>query len=365
MIPFVDLKRQYEDIKEEIIEAICRVLSSGKFILSEELEAFEEEFANYCGTKYGIGISSGTEGLHLSLLAVDIGMGDEVITAANTFIATCLAISQTGAKPVLVDIDPETYNLDVSKIKQAITKSTKAIIPVHLYGHPVDMESLIEIAKKHKLVIIEDACQAHGAKYKDNRVGALGDIGVFSFFPAKNLGAYGDGGMVVTNDLKIAQKIRILRNYGQQIKYQHLIKGFNARLDTIQAAILRVKLKYLDKYNLRRRQIAKLYNDLLKETDIITPIEKDYAVAVYHLYVIRCTQRDRLLNWLNSNDILSQIHYPTPIHLQKAYSELGYKKGNFPFTEAYSEQILSLPIFPELKDEEVGEIVDVIKKLPK
>ena len=360
-IPFVDLKRQYDLIKEEINIKINEVLQNTHFILGENVEIFEKEFANYCGVKYCVGVASGSDALTLCLKALGIGEGDEVITVPNTFIATVDAISRNGAKPVFVDIDTETYNMDVTKIEEEITDKTKAIIPVHLYGQPADMDAIIKIAKKYDLKIIEDACQAHGAEYKGKRVGSLGDAGCFSFYPAKNLGAYGDGGMVVTNNEELAEKIRMLRNYGQSKKYYHDFMGYNSRLDEIQAAVLRVKLRYLDEWNDKRREHAKLYDELLENASgIETPTEKDYVKHVYHLYVMRCKNRDDLQHYLSSKGISTGIHYPIPVHLQMAYKHLEYKQGDFPITEKYSKEILSLPMFPELTDEEIEAVVGLI-----
>ena len=361
-IPFVDLKRQFDLIKNEVTTKINEVLRNTHFILGEEVEKFEEEFANYCGVKYGVGVASGSDALTLSLKVLGIGKEDEVITAPNTFIATVDAISRNGATPVFVDIDPETCNIDVAEIEEKITDKTKAIIPVHLYGQPADMDEIIKIAKKYDLKIIEDACQAHGAEYKGKKVGSLSDVGCFSFYPAKNLGAYGDGGMVVTNNEQIAERIKMLRNYGQSKKYYHDFIGYNSRLDEIQAAVLRVKLRYLDEWNDKRREHAKLYNDLLENVSgIETPTEKEFVKHVYHLYVIRCKNRNELQNYLSSKGVSTGIHYPIPVHLQKAYKHLEYKEGDFPITEKYAKEILSLPMFPELTDEEIEVVVGLIR----
>jgi len=361
-VPFVDLKRQYDSIKDEVNTKINEVLQNTHFILGENSDAFEKEFANYCGVKYGVGVASGSDALTLNLKALGVNKGDEVITVPNTFIATVDAISRNGAKPVFVDIDPETYNIDVAEIEEKITDKTKAIIPVHLYGQPADMDEIIKIAKKYDLKIIEDACQAHGAEYKGKKVGSLSDVGCFSFYPAKNLGAYGDGGMVVTNNEQIAERIKMLRNYGQSKKYYHDFIGYNSRLDEIQAAVLRVKLRYLDEWNDKRREHAKLYNDLLENVSgIETPTEKEFVKHVYHLYVIRCKNRNELQNYLSSKGVSTGIHYPIPVHLQKAYKHLEYKEGDFPITEKYAKEILSLPMFPELTDEEIEVVVGLIR----
>lgn len=360
-INFVDLKRQYLSIKDDIDKSIFKVIEKTDFVLGEEVEKFEAKFARFCNTKYCVGVDSGTSALKLALIALGIKQGDEVITVPNTFIATVLAISDIGAKPVFVDINPDSYNIDVLKIEKIITKKTKAILPVHLYGQTANMDPIMDIAEKYNLKVVEDACQAHGALYKNKKAGSIGDVGCFSFYPGKNLGAYGDGGAITTNNKEVAEKIRMLRNYGQKVKYHHLLKGFNNRLDSIQAAVLNVKLKYLDKWNESRRKIALMYNKLLKGI-AVTPKEMDYATHIYHLYVIRIKNRDRLRDYLKSKGISTIIHYPIPIHLQKAYFDLGYKEGSFLLTESYSKEILSLPMFPELNKEEIDFIVKCIKE---
>jgi len=362
LIPTFDLKRQYNGIKEEIDEAIAKVLERGSFILGEEVERFEEEFAQYLGAKFAVGVGSGTEALHLSLWALGIGPGDEVITTPNTAVPTIAAISLTGTRPVFVDIDPQTYTLDIARLESAITSKTKAVIPVHLYGNAVDMGPLMKIAKKNNLAVIEDACQAHGAEYKGTKVGAIGNAGAFSFYPTKNLGCYGDGGMIVTNDEALAQKTRLLRFYGMsdKDKYIHVIKGINSRLDEIQAAILRVKLKYLEDWNDLRRAKASLYQQLIPQRYVQLPYEPPYAKHVYHLYVVRTERRDELRNHLNSHNINTLIHYPTPIHLQPSYLDLKLNKGSFHATEKCTGEILSLPMFPELADGEIEYIARTI-----
>lgn len=357
-IQFVDLKRQYESIKVEINAKINEVLNSTQFILGDNVKAFEEEFAQYCNAKYAVGVASGTDALTLSIEALGIGKGDEVITVPNTFIATVDAISRNNAKPVFVDIDPETYNIDVTKIEEKITDKTKAIIPVHLYGQPAEMDQILKIAKEYGLKIIEDACQAHGTEYRGKKVGALGNIGCFSFYPGKNLGAYGDGGIVVTNSFEIAEKIRMLRNYGQKVKYYHDFVGYNSRLDEMQAAILRVKLNKLNEWNDARRRNAQLYNELLEH--VVIPTEADFVKHVYHVYIVRTKKRDKLAAYLQSEGISTGIHYPQPIHFQKAYETLGYIKGSFPITEKYATEILSLPMFPELQQDEIEYITKKI-----
>jgi dTDP-4-amino-4,6-dideoxygalactose transaminase len=358
-VPFVDLAAQYRTISAEINEAVSRVIRDTDFILGREVSLFEEEFASFCEAKWAIGVDSGTSALELALRAYEIGPGDEVITAANSFIASALAISHAGATPVLVDVDPETYTIDVAAIEKAITPRTKGVIPVHLYGHPADMDPLVELAQRHGLVIIEDACQAHGARYKGKRTGSLGHAAAFSFYPGKNLGAYGDGGMVVTSDQAVAKRLEMLRNYGQKEKYQHMFRGYNRRLDTLQAAVLRVKLKHLDEWNDARRQHAKSYRRLLEQNGIVTPYAVAHAESVWHLYVIRSGQRDALKEHLAGRGIGVGIHYPIPIHLQLAYRDLGYRQGDFPVTEEYAHQILSLPMYAELTAEVIGRIAEV------
>lgn len=360
-IPLVNLRRQYEGIKGEIREAMTRIVENSAFILGEEVKQFEDEFASFCGARYAIGVSSGTAALHLALLAAGVGEGDEVITVPYTFTATTEAISYVGARTVFVDIDPEDYNIDVSRVEEKITERTKTILPVHLYGHPVDMEPILAMADRHGLKVVEDAAQAHGAEYRGRKVGAIGTVGCFSFYPAKNLGAYGDGGMVVTNDEEIADKVRLLRDHGRRGKYEHLVKGYNYRLDALQAAILRVKLKSLSSWNENRRELAKLYNELLAGTGVITPIEREYAKHVYHLYVIRVKDREGLQKWLKSRGIATGAHYPLPLHFQKAYEHLGYKRGDFPAAEKCSQEVISLPMFPELTREEIEEVSGAIK----
>jgi dTDP-4-amino-4,6-dideoxygalactose transaminase len=361
-VPFVDLKRQYRSIKKDVDREVEAVLASGDFILGKNVAAFEEEFARYCGVKHAVGVASGTDALALSLKARGVGPGDQVITVANTFVATVDAISHNQADPVFVDID-DAYTMDVTKVERLINKNVKAILPVHLFGQPVDMDPILELAKKHGIEVIEDAAQAHGAEYKGQRVGSFGDCACFSFYPAKNLGAYGDGGMVVTNDSGLVEKLRMLRQYGQKEKNNHLLIGHNSRLDEIQAAMLRVKLRHLDRWNSARRSNAKKYTEILGELNgLILPIEKEYAKHVYHLYVVRAKQRDRLQSWLKSAGVGTGVHYPLPVHLQKSYARLGVKKGSLPIAERCSEEILSLPMFPELTDAEIAYVCDSIKK---
>jgi len=360
-VPFVDLAAQYATIGADVNGAISKVLSRADFILGQDVALFESEFAAFCETKYAVGVDSGTSALEMALMAYGIGRGDEVITTANTFIATTLAISYTGATPVLVDIDPQTYMMDPALLENAITSHTKAIMPVHLYGHPVDMDPVLEIAERHNLVVIEDASQAHGARYKGRRVGSLGHAAAFSLYPGKNLGAYGDAGIVVTNDEKTVETLRLLRNYGSVKKYHHMLRGYNRRLDTLQAAILRVKLERIDAWNAARRQHAQQYNQLLKDSPLALPLVADFAEPVYHLYVVRTQDRDALQAHLQERGVSTVIHYPIPIHLQPAYRDLGYARGDFPITEGYAEQILSLPMYPELTPDAIEYVTGTIE----
>lgn len=359
-VPFVDLKAQYESIKDEVHVALDNVLQNTAFILGKEVAQFEEEFADYCQAKYAVAVNSGTSALHLALLVAGVGPGDEVITVPNTFIATIEAILYANATPVLVEIDPETYLIDPERIEAAITAKTKAILPVHLYGQPVNMEAILKIANKHNLVVIEDACQAHGAEYRKKRTGGLGKLGCFSFYPGKNLGAYGEGGMIVTDDEKLYREMRVLRDHGSENKYCHKMVGYNYRMTGFQGAILRVKLKYLDQWNQKRRQHAKTYDTLLAKSNVITPVEVDDVKHVYHLYVIRTKNRDKLQKYLSERGIASGLHYPIPVHLQEGYRFLGYHEGDFPITESYSSQILSLPMFGELTHDQINYVTSSI-----
>ncbi len=369
MVPFFDLKRQYQALEQEILAVTERVYAGGQFILGGEVSAFEKEFADYCGVRYGVGVGSGTDALTLALRAADIGKGDEVVTVANSFIATALAISFTGAKPVFVDIDPETHTMDPNALEHLLKKRMgkgkarriKAILPVHLYGHPCSMNAIVDIAHRHRLWVIEDAAQAHGAAYATGKVGSMGAMGCFSFYPTKNLGAYGDGGMVVTDEKKIYENLRLLRSYGQKSKYRHISKGVNSRLDELQAALLRVKLKYLDSWNEARREKARAYTSLLESAPILKPSEKEPAHHVYHLYVIRTKRRNSLQKFLKEKGIGTVIHYPIPIHLQKAYRDLGHRKGDLPFTEQASQEVLSLPFFPEMEDSEMEGVAEEVR----
>jgi len=364
VIPVFDLKDQYNTIKDEVNEAVARVLESGWFILGKEVEAFEEEFAAYCGLSHGIGVGSGTEALHLALLACGVGPGDEVITVPHTAVATVAAIELTGAQPVFVDIDPASYTIVPDQLESRITARTRAIVPVHLYGQAAALDPILEIAQRYGLTVVEDCAQAHGAKYRGRRVGSLGPVACFSFYPTKNLGAYGDGGMVVTDDGSLAQKVRLLRQYGWEKRYVSSLKGLNSRLDELQAAILRVKLKHLDEWNKARRTRARLYDELLAGSGVAIPTEMDYGRHVYHLYVVRCphrAHRDELKSYLVEHGVGTAIHYPVPIHLQEAYRDLGYRQGDFPVTEACADEILSLPMYPELREDEVRETSELVK----
>ncbi len=347
-IPMVDFKAQYQSIEKEIDAAIKEVLFSGQYILGPVVKEFEEQVAAYCGLKYAIGVASGSDALILALRALDIGPGDEVITTPFTFVATAHAIVHCGAKPVFVDIEPDTFNINPALIEPAITKKTKAIIPVHLYGHPADMDPIMTIAKAYNLYVVEDAAQAFGARYNGRKVGSIGHVGCFSFFPTKNLGCYGDGGMVVTDKPEIAEKVDILRRQGCLEKYHAEMIGYNSRLDAIQAAVLKVKLKYVDQWNEQRRNVAHHYNELLSGLSVQTPLEAPYAYHVYHQYTIRASKRDNLKQFLLENGIETSIYYPYPLHLQEAYKFLGNKNGSLPESEKASQQLLSLPISPEL-----------------
>jgi dTDP-4-amino-4,6-dideoxygalactose transaminase len=359
-VPFVDLRVQYLSIKDEIDGAIARVLDNTSFVLGPEVEAFETAFAEYTGARFCIGVNSGTAAIQLALTACGLGAGDEVIVPANTFFATAEAVSTAGATPVFVDADPISYNLDVSKIEASITKRTRAIMPVHLYGQAADLDSIFEIAERRGLIVIEDAAQAHGSRYKGRRVGAFGRAGCFSFYPGKNLGAYGEGGAVVTNDEDVARSVRLLRDHGSERKYRHEIIGYNFRLEGIQGAVLNVKLRHLERWNQLRREHAALYTELLRGSDLTLPREMPYAEHVYHLYAIQSDRRDALQQTLNEAGIQTGIHYPIPIHLQPAYASLDYRRGDFPEAERQAERVLSLPMFPELAIDQIKRVAQAI-----
>jgi dTDP-4-amino-4,6-dideoxygalactose transaminase len=361
-IPFVDLKMQYSSIKEEVLETIGNVIENSAFIGGSFVEKFESEFKEFCGTKYCIGVGNGTDAIYIALKMLGTGPGDEVITAANSFIATSEAISLTGAKVVFCDVSEVTRNLNPDLISDKITDKTKAIVPVHLYGQPADMDKIIEIAKRNNLFIVEDCAQAHGAKYKGRGVGTFGEISCFSFYPGKNLGAYGDGGALVTDNEDIGEKIRMYANHGRSEKYNHEFEGVNSRLDGMQAAILSVKLKYLEEWNLKRNANAKIYNEKLKGIkDIITPVIPDDRDHVFHLYVIRSNERDRLKKFLTDNNISCGIHYPIALPNLKAYSYLNHKPEDFPVSSKLQNEILSLPIYPELTEEQIEYIANAIR----
>jgi dTDP-4-amino-4,6-dideoxygalactose transaminase len=361
-VPFIDLPAQHRALQQELNEAIAPVMERSDFALGKDVAAFEEEFAAFCGVQYAVGVDSGLAALELSLRALGIGPGDEVIVPAHTFVATAAAVTFAGARPVLVDVDERTYNLDVTQVEAAITPHTRAILPVHLYGLPADMEAVLALARKHGLFVVEDACQAHGAFYKGKRAGSLGHAAAFSFYPTKNLGGCGDGGIVVTDDAAVAEQVRAMRNCGQREKYIHELPPFNHRMDTLQAAILRVKLRYLESWIEARRRNAALYTQLLAGSDLVTPVEAPGATHVYHLYVIRTTRRDGLLAHLQQQGIGAAIHYPVPIHLQPFYAGNGFRPGQFPVTERVCDQVLSLPMFPELTESQVEYVVTQVHR---
>jgi len=360
-VPFVDLARLHEPLWPQLQEAMAAVVRRNAFILGEEVAQFERAFAAYCEARYCVGLDNGSSALELALRAWGIGEGDDVITAPNSFIATASAIAVTGARPVFVDIDPRTYTLDVSQLEAAITPRTKALIPVHLYGQPADMDPLMDIARRHGLYVLEDACQAHGARYKGRRVGSLGDAAAFSFYPAKNLGCFGDGGALTTNDAALAERVAQLRHYGQRKKYEHIFLAYNRRLDTLQAAVLNVKLPHLEQWNAARRRLAARYTELLADV-VQTPVVADYAEHVFHLYVVRVPQRERVAARLKEAGIDTGQHYPIPIHLQEAYRYLGYEPGAFPEAERACQEALSLPMFPGLTEEEMENVAAALKK---
>lgn len=360
MIPFVDLKAQYHSIKTEVDAAIADVLENSSFILGKHVAAFEEEFAAYCQAPYAIGVNSGTSALHLAMLAAGIGPGDEVITVSMTFVATVAAIGYTGARPVFVDADPVSYTMDPAKIEAAITPRTKAIVPVHLYGQPADMDPILAVARRHNLVVIEDAAQAHGAEYKGKRVGSIGDIGCFSFYPGKNLGAYGEGGAVVTANPEYNRTIRMLRDWGAEKRYHHVLKGYNYRLEGIQGAILRIKLRRLDEWTKSRQAHAREYTRLLAASGLTTPAEMPFGRHVFHVYALRSPDRASLQQALQEKGVQTGIHYPFPVHLLEAWSELGYSKGSFPVSERIADEELSLPMYAELSPEQVSSVADAI-----
>jgi len=361
-IPLVDLKSQYRAIKPEIDAAMQRVVDNTSFVLGEEVKRFEANFAAFCEVKHAVGLDSGSAALHLALVAAGIKAGDEVILPSHTFIATAAAVSHVGARPVFVDIEPDTFNMDPDRVAKAVTSRTTAILPVHLYGQPATMGPLVEIAERHNLKIIEDAAQAHGAAYWGKKVGNFGVCGIFSFYPGKNLGAYGDAGMLVTNDDALAETARLLRNHGRRDKYEHLMVGYNYRLDALQAAILDVKLRHLADWNRARQEKAAIYDRLLAGLPVERPAIRPDRTHVFHLYVIRVARRDELSRFLKGRGIESIVHYPIPLHLQPAYKHLGYRRGDLPVTERTVDEILSLPMYPELTEAQQEEIVGAIRQ---
>ena len=362
-VPYLDLKAQYRSIKSEIDAAVAGVLESCQFVLGAEVASFEQEFAAYCGAAECIALNSGTSALHLALLAAGVGPGDEVITVPFTFVASVAAVIYTGACPVLVDIDPRSFTMDPAAIEKLVTPRTKAILPVHLYGQSADMDPIMEVAKRHGLVVIEDAAQAHGAKYKGRPVGTIGDIGCFSFYPTKNLGAYGEGGAVTTNNPEYAKTIRMLRDSGADRKYYHVLRGYNYRMEGFQGAILRVKLRHLEQWTEARRAIAAKYNQLLADSALELPTEMPWARHVYHVYTLRTDDRDSLQAALHAEGIQTAVHYAIPAHLQPAYADLGYSRGDLPQSERAAGEVLSLPMYPELSDSQIQSVTRVLTSL--
>lgn len=360
-IPLVDLSAQFTPLKKEIFQAWADVLDGMQLFLGPNVRTFETEFARYCGVEHAIGVSDGTTALQLALRACGVGPGDEVITVSHTFIATVEAIRLVGARPVFVDIDPRTYTMDVNQIRSRISKHTRVILPVHLYGHCADMDPILEIAQKHGLDVIEDACQAHGATYKDRKAGSMGRVAAFSFYFSKNLGGYGEGGMVTTGDEMLSRRIQMLRDHGSEQKYEHSMVGINGRLDELQAAVLRIKLRRLDEWNARRRANAEHYQKALEHMDVVPPVETIESRHIFHLYVIRVRQRDALRAWLNQRGIGTGIHYPIPVHLQKPYYKYGTGLGSLPMTEAAARKIISLPMYPELTFEQIDQVISQIE----
>lgn len=361
-VPFLNLAAAYEDIKDEVLPAIERTIAQCQFTLGPSVRAFEEDFGKYCGVGEVVGVNSGTSALQMALLATGTGKGDEVITVAHTFVATVAAILYVGAKPVLVDIDPVRMTMDPGRIEAAITPRTKAIIPVHLYGQPAAMDAILDIARRHHLLVIEDACQAHGARYKGQRAGSLGDVGCFSFYPGKNLGAYGEGGAVTTNNQEYAHKARMYRDWGAEKRYHHDLLGYNARMEGIQGTVLGIRLKRLDTLNERRRAVARMYDQALADLPLTLPRQAGDCEHVYHIYAVRTPRRDELLTFLQEREVFCGIHYPTPVHLQKGYASLGYTRGDFPVSEKAASEELSLPMCPYLREEQVQFVVQCIRE---
>ena len=361
MIPLLDLSAEYRSLKPEIDAAVAAVLDSGRFVLGPAVEAFERDFAAYCGVSHAVAVNSGTSALHIALLSAGIGRGDEVITVPFTFVATAAAIEYAGATPVLVDVDPDYYTIDPAAIERAITPRTKALMPVHLFGQPADMRAICEVAKRRNLVVVEDAAQAHGAEYEGRRVGSLGDIGCFSFYPTKNLGAYGEGGAVVTDNRAVADRLRLLRSWGERRRYEHSIRAFNYRMDAIQGAILGVKLKHLDAWIDARRRHAARYGELLQGVPVRTPRERSGARHAYHAYSLRVADRNAWHAHLLERQIQTVAHYPLPVHLQPAYGDLGYRRGDFPVSEALADEVLSLPLFPQMTPAQIETVADALR----
>ena len=359
-VPFFEFDHTEPNLKKDIELAIKKTISRGKYILGGEVKQFEKKFARYLGVKFAVGVASGTDAIHLALLACEVRSGDEVITVANTCVPTLSAILACGAKPVLVDIDRDTYCLDLESVKKKITAKTKAIVPVHLYGHVVNMGPLLKLCRKYKIAVIEDCAQAHGAQYKGKKAGSMGLVGAFSFYPTKNLGALGDAGLIATNNKKIAEKCKLLRNYGQKNRYEHLLAGFNSRLDELQAAILNAKLKKLDKLNNKRRAIAKLYCEQIKNPHIQLPHEAHYAFHIWHLFVIQSDSRDELRGWLKENEIESLIHYPIPLHKQRFFLESSFRKKPCPVAENQAKKILSIPLYPTMNQKQIQYVIQTL-----
>ncbi len=359
-VKFLDLQDLHCGIRDELDEAISRVVDSGRYILGPEVEAFETEFARYCSARHCVGVANGLDALHLILRALEIGRGDEVIVASNTFIATWLAVTMVGATPVPVEPDPETHNVDPDRVEAAITRRTRVILPTHLYGQPADLDPLLHLTRQHGLKLVEDAAQAHGARYKGTRIGAHGDAVAWSFYPGKNLGALGDGGAVTTNDAALAERIRILGNYGSRVKYVNDVPGYNSRLDSLQAAVLSVKLSHLDEWNELRRSAATRYFDVLPRSAMTLPTTPNWAEAVWHLFVVRTPRRDALASYLSERAIETLVHYPKPPHLQQAYIDIGLNRGEFPIAEQLADEVLSLPMGPHLTNDEVDEVAAAV-----
>ncbi len=363
-VAYLDLAAQIRGIRKDLDAALARTLDNCSFCLGPDVVQFEKDFAQFCGAKYSLGFNSGTSALHVALKLLNVGEGDEVITTPFTFVATSWAISYVGAKPVYVDIDDATFNINPALIEKAITPRTKVILPVHLYGQPFDVDGVLDICRKHKLPLIEDACQSHGAKYKGKVVGTFGEMSCFSFYPGKNLGACGEGGALVTNNTGYEKRGRALREHGSTVRYYHDEIGYNYRMEGFQGAVLGVKLKHLDAWTRGRQRVAKRYTELLAGTPLQLPLQPSFSESAWHLYVVRHPKRDELKKFLEDNGIGCAIHYPIPLHLQKAYAHLGYKPGDFPVSEKAASQCLSLPIYPELTDEQIDRVVEVVKKFP-